>query len=153
MINIREFRSHLRLLEREIVAALSGQSECCGVSGAQCHLLLELDGAGCVNLTSLAQRMQLDKSTMSRTVDSLVGATLVQRDIDPHNRRQQIICLSEAGKQKAAAINALCDAQYERLFQSISPERAEMVLESISVLATAMAGGRILAGGNCDDCC
>jgi len=142
-IRVRAFRADLRILEREVANALQGQGECCAVSMAQCHVLLELEGAGCINLTGLAGRMSLDKSTLSRTVDGLVNAGLVSRSTDPDNRRQQVICLSAAGKSKAAGINRLCDASYGRLFQLMPENKHQQVLESVSLLAQAMIRNRM----------
>ena len=149
MIDIRKFRADLRILERLIVSTLLEQSDCCGVTPAQCHLILELEGAGCVNLTTLASRMELDKSTLSRSVDGLVQSGLVNRDTDPENRRQQIICLSDAGKLKAQAFNDLCDGQYRQLFAKIPADRAAVVCEGVALLAAAMSNER----SSTEDCC
>ena len=135
---LRSFRADLRILEREIASALQDQGECCGVTPAQCHVLLELDGAGCINLTGLVGRLELDKSTLSRTVDGLVMAGLVDRSSDPANRRQQVICLSSAGKTRVAGIHRLCDANYSRLFDLVPEAAHDQIRESVKLLAGAL---------------
>ena len=139
---LRDFRAVLRVLEREVGSALQGQGECCGVTSAQCHVLLELEGAGCVNLTGLSARLELDKSTLSRTVDGLVQAGLVDRSADPENRRQQVICLSAVGKERVAGINGLCDAAYATVFNHIPVEKYDQVIESVGLLARALVRAR-----------
>ncbi len=148
---IRAFRVWLRVLEREIERTLQTQTECCGVTMSQCHLLLELDGGGCVNLKTLCDRLELDKSTLSRTVDSLVVLGLVKRGDDPDNRRQQIICLSDAGAARVAEIHRLCDKQYTTLLERIPEDRRSQVLESVGLLAQAMVSQR--RGSSSAGCC
>lgn len=148
---IREFRAWLRVLEREIERTLQTQTDCCGVTVSQCHLLLELDGSGCVNLKALCEHLELDKSTLSRTVDSLVVLGLVKRGDDPGNRRQQIICLSDAGAARVAEINRLCDKQYTTLLGRLPADRRSQVLESIGLLAQAMVSQR--KGSSSAGCC
>jgi len=135
---IRTFRAALRVLEREIGRSLESQTDCCGVTTAQCHTLLELDGAGCVNLKGLAERMELDKSTLSRAVDALVELQLVKRRDDPDNRRQQIICLSADGIEKVANIHRKCDAFYLRLLERIPASRRKSVQDAVGLLGQAM---------------
>jgi DNA-binding MarR family transcriptional regulator len=139
---IRTFRARLRVMEQEIVRTLQSQTDCCGVTLAQCHLLLELDSSGCVNLKTLCERLELDKSTLSRTVDSLVGLELLTRREDPENRRQQIICLSGAGAVRVAEIHRLCDTHYEDMLERIPVARRSEVMESIGLLALAMVAQR-----------
>lgn len=135
---IRGFRADLRVLEKEVGLSLSSETECCGVTPAQCHLLLEVERRGRTRLTELAPVLVLDKSTLSRTVDGLVRAGLLGRETDPENRKQQILSLTEKGKARTDFINDLCDESYARLFDLIPPEKRGMVAEAASLLAEAM---------------
>ncbi len=135
---IRRFRADLRILEREITDTLDTQTDCCGVTVSQCHILMELDGAGCVKLIELANSLGLDKSTLSRAVDSLVQLGWVDRSIDPDNRRAQIICLSVTGKAKVEDINQRCDRDYQDLLQRIPAEKHAEIIASLGLLAKAM---------------
>jgi DNA-binding MarR family transcriptional regulator len=99
--SIRLFRKGLRELEREVELALAGQSGCCGVTPAQCHLLLAVEEAGEISVGELAGALELDSSTLSRSVDSLVKAALLVRKEDAENRRRQLVSLSAGGKAKA----------------------------------------------------
>ncbi len=82
---IREFRKALRQLERLID---SQQKFCCnGVTLAQCHALLEVEELGQATTGQLADSLNLDKSTLSRTIDGLVNLRLLERLSDPKDRR------------------------------------------------------------------
>jgi DNA-binding MarR family transcriptional regulator len=153
-IPLRDFRRALRLLERQIERTLAFQTGCCGVTVAQCHLLLELDqeesagssvdvdgrfrsGPG-IGIGDCARALELDASTLSRTVDSLVRAGLVSREVDANNRRRQIVSLTEAGRDRAADIHRLCDSYYARILDSLPAGSRKPLAEGIAALAAAL---------------
>lgn len=119
-------------------SSLDLQTECCGVTVAQCHVLMELDGEEATNATRLSAVLGLDKSTLSRTIDGLVQAGFVERSIDPSSRRQQVIRLSPSGRDRIEAIHLRCDADYRRLFDGIPKEKHAMVIEAVELLADAV---------------
>ncbi len=136
--DLRRFRRGLRALERRVEQALEDQTSCCGVSAAQCHLLLEMAEAGPGSIGFFAERLELDLSTLSRTVESLVQAGLALRNADPGDRRRQVIALSDAGRARAKAINDSCDAYYEALLSMLPAKQREAALEVVPLLAQAM---------------
>ncbi len=143
---LRHFRSGIRTLERELGLHLKDQTTCCGVTMAQCHALLELDSSGTLTVSGLAKTLGLDKSTLSRTLDSLAAAALVERTPDPDDRRALNVALTEKGQAVARRINDECDAYYRKLFQRFSTAQREKVLEAVEILAEAMrASARRLA--------
>ena len=148
-VGIRGFRRDLRTLEREVVFSLSADAGCCGVTFAQCHLLLEVEQRGTTSITGLATALELDKSTLSRTVDVMVRAGLLSRESDPASRRQQVIGLTTRGKQKAETINTACDASYGRLFDFIPAAKRKTVIASVSILAEAMHQMRMQPDSAC----
>jgi DNA-binding MarR family transcriptional regulator len=135
---IRAFRRSLRSLEREIELAITAETECCGVSVAQCHLLLELDARGPSSICDLAAALALDQSTLSRTADSLVKAGLATRSEDPSNRRRQILELSSEGAKKARSINHDSDALYESLFAEPGSPDCKAAAETVAFLVRAL---------------
>ncbi|MGA2975275.1 MAG: MarR family transcriptional regulator [Spirochaetia bacterium] len=137
-VSIREFRKNLRVLEREVGLSMASETGCCGVTLAQCHLLLEIEQRGHTSVTELASVLELDKSTLSRTVDAMCRTGLLNRETNPSSRRQQVISLTETGKQKADTINDLCDVSYTRLFDFIPAQERRTVAESAALLAGAM---------------
>lgn len=141
MRTIREFRHAIREIEREVAYQLKHQSDCCGVTMAQCHCLMELEDLGAVGIMDLAQRLRLDTSTLSRTVDSLVRAGYVERTANPADRRCVTLRLTEHGLSKAAEINAACDGFYVELFQDFSPDQ-EALLKAVKSLASIIARKR-----------
>jgi DNA-binding MarR family transcriptional regulator len=102
---VKKFRDVLRRFEREIFVQTN---ECCcnGVTLAQCHALLEIESKSKESLTDLAKTLCLDKSTVSRTVDGLVNAGLINRTIPEENRRMSVLQLTDTGKKVCHSINA-----------------------------------------------
>jgi DNA-binding MarR family transcriptional regulator len=135
---LRAFRRALRVLERELGLSLDRETECCSVSVSQCHLLLETDLRPGASLTELADALALDKSTLSRTADSLRIAGLIARGAEAGDRRRTSINLTGAGIEKVNSINRTCDASYQRLFAYIPEDKRPMVIEATSLLAEAM---------------
>ncbi len=94
---LRKFREILRLFDRELF--FQNVSSCCGgVTLAQCHTLLEIENNEKITVTELAGNLLLDKSTTSRTVESLVRSGLVERNIPSDNRRITTLNLTDTGK-------------------------------------------------------
>lgn len=133
-MEIRVFRKFVRQIEREIDKQFKGEATCCGVTPVQCHTLLEVEILGKTNLVNLADILGLDKSTVSRTVDGLIKAGQLNRQVDESNRRNSIITLTGSGKQTCSQINDICDSYYEKIIASIPEEKLETVSESINIL-------------------
>lgn len=146
---IRKFRRELRALERRVERALAEQSSCCGVTPAQCHAVLALEEAGPTSLGELAAALELDSSTLSRTVDGLVKEGLARRREDPENRRRAIVSLSPAGEAAAARINEACDRYYRSLLSSLSETDAVGVVRAVPILAEALRAWSSAGEGCC----
>jgi DNA-binding MarR family transcriptional regulator len=65
----------------------------------------------------LAEYMELDRSTISRTVADLVAAGLVDRGTDPHDARNMVLSLTPAGQN---ALGRLWSAWREELATAMS---------------------------------
>jgi DNA-binding MarR family transcriptional regulator len=136
-IPVEDFRRDLRALEREMVRQLEGETTCCGVTLAQCHTLLELSFAE-ISLTSLAAALDLDASTLSRTIEGLVKAGLVERTQDAADRRCVCLTLTPAGRDKVAAINERCNRYYAALLAGMGEKDQRQVLRTVRLLADGM---------------
>jgi DNA-binding MarR family transcriptional regulator len=145
---VRDFRRSLRALEREVELSLLSQTDCCGVTSAQCHILLEIEARGSSSIGELAEALELDPSTMSRTADALVRAGFVTRADDPANRRRQLLDLTGTGRAKADYINAVCDEYYAAVLAEAERNRRNSLAEDVACLAAAIHAKR-LEGASC----
>lgn len=120
-----------------MVSQLEADTGCCGVTLAQCHTLIELK-ASRLSLTGLAAALGLDSSTLSRTVDGLVRAGLVERAEDASDRRSLRLTLTPAGRAKVAFIDATCNRYYAALLAGMSERDRRSVLRAVGLLAERM---------------
>jgi DNA-binding MarR family transcriptional regulator len=134
---IDKFRAILRRFEREISCQ---NSQCCssGVSLVQCHTLLDVENSGVTNVTDIAERQGLDKSTVSRTVDGLYKIGLLNREINPNSRRQSIINLTENGKKVCCEINEKNNDFFQQALDELTEEERECFLRSFSKITAKM---------------
>lgn len=137
---LRTFRRHLREIERYIAGTLKDQTSCCGVTMAQCHVLLEFDGREVLTNAGLARDLRLDASTLSRTVDGLVKAGLIGRAENPQNRRSSQLTLTGKGRETLEIINESCDRYYSGFFDVIPEEKHAALVESIELLSRLFSG-------------
>jgi DNA-binding MarR family transcriptional regulator len=140
---VRSFRRILRQFERIQRIQLEEQDACCGLSIAQCHPLLEIRELGETTTGDLARRLNLDKSTLSRSIDGLVRRGLVRRTTHEHDRRFLPLTLTTQGRRLCDEINRRNDRQYERVLRRIpQPDRGELI-RLFEVLVQAMAAVRV----------
>jgi len=155
-MNVTEVRARIRKLERRLEQMLIEGAACCGVTLVQCHTLVELAQLAPVNLTELADRLELDKSTVSRTVDGLVAAGLVRREPDPDNRRAVLLSLTDDGIKRVGRIHELSDAVYGRILADMSEAEVETMLAGMELLTEGLkraADGtacELETGGGCE---
>ena len=144
---VQSFRKSLRVLEREIAREL--ESECCGVSLSQCHVLVEIRELGETTIKDLSEILELDKSTLSRTVDGMLNIGLVNREIDPDDRRFMKLSLTEQGKKLADSINGKCDSYYESVFKQIPQKDHASILSAVQTIGKTM---NVLRKKGCSCC-
>jgi DNA-binding MarR family transcriptional regulator len=136
--DIQDFRSALRRIERSLIENLRGESRCCGVSFNECHVILEVEHDCSADITGLADSLKMDKSIVSRTVDSLVKQALLIRIEDPLDRRKKSVALSESGKEKAAFINSQMNSKYMDLFGSMNGGKDKELIRAALLLASTL---------------
>lgn len=137
----RQLRELVRKLERKLGVMQDGEYSCCGITLAQCHALVEIGRAVNISLNELAELLNLDNSTLSRTVNNLVANELAKRDIDPQDRRCVAISLTESGLKLFEGIETSMDLYYCKIYQSIPEDKQQQVLESMQILLESIENG------------
>ncbi|MFC9085465.1 MarR family winged helix-turn-helix transcriptional regulator [Nocardiopsis dassonvillei] len=86
----------------------------------------------------LAQRMNLSRASVSRTLAKLEGRGLVSRIANPSDRRAAIISLTAEGKK---IVDTLFPAQLNRearVLRGMSPERRALVVQGLNALVESL---------------
>jgi len=143
---VQQFRKTMRILERKLSELVKNDPVCCGVTMAQCHVLLATEEKGRTSVTELSAELELDKSTLSRTIDGLVVIGLVSREIDARIRLSQHIYLTSQGEKVVACINEQWNGYCESLFGLTPEAKHAAVTEGMAVLANVLP-----SSGRCCD--
>lgn len=121
----------LGLLERHQVA-------CWGASLAQCYALYEVAARPGISVGELAERLGVDPSTASRTVDALVRAGAVERMPVPGNRRAVALSITARGREMLTSLDARAEADARRVWEALPAGRRGAVLEAVGTLLDAL---------------
>jgi len=136
MINVREFRKKLRIFEQFLNNQF--QERCCGISIAQCHCLMAVEDLGKTTTGELANYRNLDKSTLSRTVDKLVLLGYVNRENNPEDRRINQIFLTQSGIKQIKEMHAVNDEYFTKILDQIPEEDQKNVINSFGLFTDAI---------------
>ena len=134
---VSDFRETLRVFERELDRQ-NNSSCCCGVTLSQCHVLMELSKTDPVSLNQLANRLAVDKSAASRTVEQLVAKEMVRRNIPKEDRRTTMLSLTRNGTQVCRQINEGNDDYYDKALQAIPAADLAIFLRSFETIVSRM---------------
>ena len=127
----------MRGIDREL-NRVNESNLCYGVTIAQCHALLEIEKQVVTNIGDLSAALTLDKSTVSRTVDSLVALDLIDRHIPRENRRTTSIELTKQGKQTCDLINKGNNEFFQKVLKDFEAEKLETFLEHFGSIINKM---------------
>jgi putative acetyltransferase len=130
----------LRAASRQIVRELGfleNDLACFGVSHSECHALIELEHHGVLTSGELSGLLNLDKSTMSRTLGALLDKGWVAARDDSDKRRKPLT-LTAKGKKRLEQIHRFADTQVGGALTLLRPEERRAVLEGMSLYAKAL---------------
>ncbi len=137
---IQLFRKVLRTFERDVVIRQKRDDRTGGLSVVQCHTVINLGDAGTATIGQMAERMGVDKSTLSRTMDGLVEKKLVTRTPHPEDRRSLLVSLTLKGQQICDQLNRVNNDYIKRVFSRIPETEHEAVIRYFQLFVSAMSG-------------
>jgi MarR family transcriptional regulator, 2-MHQ and catechol-resistance regulon repressor len=119
---------------------------CChDVSVTQCYALETLVEHGPMRLSTLADRLFLDKSTTSRVVSTLVRKGYVEQRTDAKDGRATTLRATRQGQRLCSRITYDLVEQQKQLLQGLDPDVRAGVVQVLRRLAQA-ADARFRAG-------
>jgi DNA-binding MarR family transcriptional regulator len=112
----------------------------CGqpLSVGEAQALLEIGREPGLTQNGLAQRLNLDKSTVSRLVGMLERREWIERIRDKHDSRFYHLRLTAAGSKANANLSRSRRAKFERIFEAIPRAQRRAVADSLSALMEAI---------------
>lgn len=131
-------RELIRMLVRNFSILEKNETSCCGATLSQCHAIVEIGREREISLNDLAELLNLDKSTMSRTVNNLVDQNFVLRGIYSEDRRYVSIKLTQEGSKVLETIEKSMEVYYKNILDSIPGDKRDQVIESLQLLDQAI---------------
>jgi DNA-binding MarR family transcriptional regulator len=126
-------------ISRAIYATTSSHPLLAERTPAQIRALNFLARDGEQTIGDLAESMGVTISTASGLVDKLVDNGLVDRAVNPDDRRQVLIEATESAAAVITEIRALRRRQVLGAVDAVRPEQRNCFLESVQALATALS--------------
>jgi DNA-binding MarR family transcriptional regulator len=108
------------------------------LSMSQAFALHELDTDPPLSQRDLAERLRLEKSTVSRLAADLERAGLLARERDPDNRRLYRLRLTERGRAMHRHLRGAYDGHFHRWMEAMTPQEIEGLLVGLPGLIRAM---------------
>ncbi len=129
----------IRTFVREYYRQQRLQSCSCRIPATQCHILNALgDAGGTLPQSDLTAYLGLEKSWVSRAVESLASDGSLVKSKCCTDARCSTLMLTDAGKKRYEDLNAILDAQASGIMNNIpSPER-DRVRKSLKLLSDAL---------------
>jgi len=103
----------------------------------QFRVLVVLDGAGPQRMGDLAERVGVHPSTLSRTVDKLVGAGWLERASGEESRREVHVGLTAQGQRLVDEVTTQRRSGIARVLASLPADERAAVHRGMSVFASA----------------
>lgn len=108
------------------------------VSLSQAFALHELDTEPPLSQRDLAQRLRLEKSSVSRLAADLERAGLLTRERDPDNQRWYRLRLTEGGRVLHQEMGEAFHRHYERWVAAMTPQERSALLTGLPALVRVM---------------
>ncbi|GAA1287491.1 transcriptional regulator [Planotetraspora silvatica] len=101
--------------------------------------MLLVVGQGATKLVALAERLSVNPSTALRMVDRLSTSGLISREVNPHNRRETVLRLTDEGRRIVDEVTARRRTEIAEILARMSPTQRRALIGAMK--AFNKAGG------------
>lgn len=95
------------------------------ISGGQGRILFILWKTDNLTISEISEKTSLAKNTVSVVINGMVNKGIVERDINPQNRRQTIISLTEYAKSLQGRYETVSQQMNTLFYQGFSEDERE----------------------------
>jgi len=134
---IKRSRQSFTRLARFFNQLMREQLTCGPVTVQQCYTLEALTN-GPLPMKDLAAEVALHQSTLTRVVEKLEKQNLVQRTRKFDNQRSVEVCLTDAGRQTYAFLDAAGSQMISNLLDLIPIERQDAIVDAMEEVANLL---------------
>jgi DNA-binding MarR family transcriptional regulator len=87
---------------------------------------------------SIAHKMNVVKSRVSKIIEGLIGKNLIQRIKDPEDSRISLLSLTPDGQIKLNEINQFSNDIHGQVLSQMAPDQRQSVLTNLDILKASM---------------
>jgi len=115
-----------------------------GVTLAERHLLIELSSSKeALSAKDIAERLLLDKSTVSRLVSKAIKKGFITCATDQKDKRKRFLQFTELGKHTLSTFEPIAFNQTKNALQTLSLEKLELVYQGVALYAQGLRNSRL----------
>ena len=113
-----------------------------GLTPSQLSVLVTVEAGSGLTLGELAAREGVSAPTATKLVGALVEAGLIDRRVDPGDRRSALLSLAPAGAQRLLAVRREIKSLLARRLATLTPAEREVVARAVPVLELLASSDR-----------
>ena len=114
------------------------QSERFGLPDAELRCLRLFANERYLTPKSIAYKMNVVKSRVTKIINGMVRRHLIQRIKDPEDSRVTLLSLTPEGHEKLNEISFFLDSIHQEVLAQIAPEQRKTMLTNLEVLKASM---------------
>lgn len=135
---LQQFQDLMAKLYQCCQERIKYQSERFNLPDAELRCLLLFGQERYLTSKSIAQKMNVAKSRVTKVVNGLVKKNMVQRLQDPEDSRVTLLSLTAAGHQKLSDINQFLKFVHNQALQQLEPEQRKTMLTNLDILKASL---------------
>ncbi|APA99073.1 MarR family winged helix-turn-helix transcriptional regulator [Nocardia seriolae] len=105
-----------------------------GLRGYHYRLLAALEQWGPASQADLGRNTGIDRSDVTAALTELETRDLVERRVDPENKRRKIVTITPAGIREVAALDSIVDQAQNRLLAPLTPAQQRELVTLLTLL-------------------
>lgn len=124
---------HLSLLAKAYVGAISKKLEDLPLDRYFYFIAFigERENEEKVTQQTICEALNIDKASMVRVIDELIGKGLVKKDVNPADRREHLLNLTEKAREMVPDIQSAIKEVNEKAFQGFTNQEIEAFYHSL----------------------
>lgn len=139
---VNELRRNARSIVRELGLLNDAYFEI-GVTLAERHLLIELTTCPFPTMGEIAERLLLDKSTVSRLISNTVRKGYVKCVTDKKDKRKRFLQMTEKGKETLNAFEPIAFNQTKEALLTLTNDEIETIHKGVALYAKGLRSSRV----------
>jgi DNA-binding MarR family transcriptional regulator len=100
-------------------------------------MLVLLSAHGATKLVTMAELLDVNSSTAMRMADRLAAAGLIVREVNPHNRRENLMRLTPEGRRLVDEVTARRRAEIAAIVSRMTPEQCQALISAMAAFHEA----------------